>query len=55
MTSADEFVIQLIIDKELVSADTVDVARSEVAQDQECEDEDGALIDLLVSRGHLTH
>ena len=55
MTSADEFVIQLIIDKELVSADTVDVARSEVAQDQEVDDEDGALIDLLVSRGHLTH
>ncbi|MGB0369704.1 MAG: GspE/PulE family protein [Opitutales bacterium] len=55
MTSADEFVIQLIIDRELVSEDTIDNVRSQAADLRPDDDPDTATLEMLISEEHLTH
>ncbi|MEM9025972.1 MAG: ATPase, T2SS/T4P/T4SS family [Verrucomicrobiota bacterium] len=55
MTSADEFVVQLIIDRELVPEDTVDSVRTEAAEARPEDDPDTAVLEMLISQDLLTH
>lgn len=57
MTSADDFVLQLIQDKGLVSEDVVNTARQAVEQDEKsaARNQDEAVIELLVQKGHVTY
>ncbi len=54
MTSADEFVIQLLIDKGIVDSDAIDAARAQVAEADVEGDADSAVLDLLVQEHTLT-
>lgn len=49
MTSADEFVLQLLIDKSIVDASTVEATRAEVAETEHDESEDTAVLEKLVA------
>ena len=54
MTSADDFVIQLIQDKGLVTADAVASARTQVRPDTPAQLADSATLDILVQAGALS-
>ena len=55
MTTADDFVLQVLQDRGLVGSDVVDTARDEAASRQPAPDNlDTATLDLLVERGYLT-
>lgn len=49
MTSADEFVLQLLIDKGIVEADAVEDAKSKAAEDENVTEIESAAIDILVA------
>ncbi|MGF1485250.1 MAG: type II secretion system ATPase GspE [Opitutales bacterium] len=53
MTSADDFVLQLIEDSGLVDAEHLATARSQVENDGEAENVESQVIDLLVEKGYL--
>lgn len=53
MTSADEFVIQLLIDKSVADTATIEAARAEVAEEGITEDEDNAVLEKLISGGGI--
>lgn len=55
MTSADEFVVQLIIDRSLVAEDVVDSVRQEAAELRPDDDPETATLETLIAQGHLTH
>lgn len=55
MTSADEFVIQLIIDRALVSEDAIESVRSEAIELRPDDDPDTALLESLLAEGLVTH
>ena len=54
MTSADDFVLQLLIDKAIVDSDAIDAARSKVAEDQIDGDPDSAALDVLIAEHAVT-
>ena len=54
MTSADDFVLQLLLDKAIVASDAIDAAREKVAEDQIDGDPDSAVLDVLVSEHTVT-
>ncbi|MGJ3243927.1 MAG: GspE/PulE family protein [Opitutales bacterium] len=53
MTSADDFVIQLIEDKSLVSRDQIAAARQAVEEAGNADDPDAATLQQLIEAGHL--
>ena len=53
MTSADDFVLQLLIDKAIVDQDTVDAAREHALQKDLDGDIDSVTLDVLLSEHHL--
>ncbi len=55
MTSADDFVLQLIQDKGLVAPDVVETAKAQAASEGRPEGTDAGAIDLLVSMGYTTY
>ncbi|WP_309399716.1 GspE/PulE family protein [Cerasicoccus maritimus] len=56
MTSADDFVLQLMQDRGLVDADTVDQALAEAgAQEEPPENLDGEAIEMIVASGTCSH
>ncbi|WP_309386797.1 GspE/PulE family protein [Cerasicoccus frondis] len=56
MTSADDFVLQLMQDRGLVDADTVDQALAEAgAQEEPPENLDGEAIEMIVASGACSH
>lgn len=54
MTSADEFVIQLLIDKGIVDAAVVEEAKAKAAEDDSAGDLNSAALDQLVAEHKLT-
>ena len=53
MISADDYVVQLIQDRELVAPDIVDIARQDVlGQGIRETDDDSAILNLLVEKGY---
>ncbi len=54
MTSADDFVLQLLVDNGAITAETVEVARAEAAETRPDEDEASAALALLEERGYCT-
>ena len=55
MTSADDFVLQLLQDRSLLSPEDVETARQSVLTDDETPDnEDAAVLELLIQKGVLT-
>lgn len=54
MTSADEFVLQLLTDKEIVDAATVENARAQVAEEGAEGSEDSAVLERLVKNKDVT-
>ncbi len=54
MTSADDFVIQLILDKGLVTADAVEAARSQVSPETPGDQVDSAVLDILFKAQTVT-
>lgn len=54
MTSADEFVLQLLIDKGLVTNDKIDAARAKVSEASGDANEDAAILETLVEEHTLT-
>lgn len=56
MTTADDFIVQLISDKGLVAKDTIDTAKAQLQSDGVGVDEfDSKLIDLLVEKQYLRY
>lgn len=53
MTSSDDFVLQLIIDRSLVSQDTVDALRSELEATESIDTLDGAILAKLIDDQQL--
>lgn len=49
MTSADEFVIQLLLDKGLVETPTVDAIRAEIAEEGASGEEDSLILEKLIA------
>lgn len=54
MTAADEFVLQLITEKEIVASDVIESARAHAAESSDGGDLDSAVIDYLVETHVLT-
>ena len=54
MTSADEFVLQLLTDKGIIDSATIEEARSKVSGGAEDVDEDTAILQLLLAEHALT-
>ncbi|MGJ8652168.1 MAG: GspE/PulE family protein [Opitutaceae bacterium] len=54
MTSDDEFVLQLLTDKGILDSDTIETARSAVAESDASGDEDTAVIEHLLAKHLLT-
>lgn len=55
MTSADEFVVQLIIDRQLVPEETVEAVRGEAMESRPDDDPDTAVLEMLLAQEHVTH
>lgn len=53
MTSADDFVLQLLIDKAIVDQDTIDAAREHAIEKGLDGDVDSATLDVLLAEHHL--
>lgn len=54
MTSADDFVLQLLIDRAIVDSDVINAAREKVTEGQIDGDPDSAALDVLLSNGSTT-
>lgn len=55
MTTADDFVLQILQDRQLVSAEIIDTARQEVENQENLpENTDTAVLELLTERSYLT-
>lgn len=54
MTSADDFVLQLLTDKGLVDNEKIDEVRSKVSETEGAADEDAAILEALVAEHSLT-
>ena len=54
MTSSDDFVLQLIIDRSIVSEDTVDALRPEIEATESIDTIEGAIITKLIDANEIT-
>jgi type IV pilus assembly protein PilB len=54
VTSADEFVLQLLIDKEIVTSDVIEIARAQLIESSVAGDIDSAVLNHLVQEQGLT-
>ncbi len=60
MTSADDYVLELLAEREIITESDIDAALSEVresdvAEEEEARDESSLALDLLIERGYVTH